>query len=74
MVQWLRLCLPMQGMWVRSHVRELRSTCLLAKIKTNKTENESNIVTNSIKTEKVVWSKKKKLKKKRNNVSKNLLS
>ena len=72
MVQWLRLCLSMQGIWVRSLVRELRSTCLLAKIKTNKTENESNIVTNSIKTNKVVQSKKNF--KKRKNVSKNLLS
>ena len=25
MVQWLRRCLPMQGAWVRSLVRELRS-------------------------------------------------
>ena len=58
MVQWLRLCLSMKGIWVRFLVRELRSTCLLAKIKTNKTENESNIVTNSIKTKKVVQSKK----------------
>lgn len=64
----------MQGMWVRSPVRELRSTCLLAKIKTNKTGNESNTVANSIKTKKVVQSKKKKNFKKRNNVSKNLLS
>ena len=24
-VQWLRLCLPMQGVWVRSLVMELRS-------------------------------------------------
>ena len=24
-VQWLRICLPMQEMWVRSLVRELRS-------------------------------------------------
>ena len=72
MVQWLRLCLSMQGIWVRSLVRELRSTCLLSKIKTNKTENESNIVTNSIKTKKVVQSKKNF--KKRKNVSKNLLS
>ena len=23
-VQWLRLCLPMQGVWVQSLVRELR--------------------------------------------------
>ena len=23
-VQWLRICLPMQGMWVQSLVRELR--------------------------------------------------
>ena len=28
MVQWLRLCLPMQGAWVRSLVRELRSHIL----------------------------------------------
>ena len=24
-VRWLRLCLPMQGVWVRTLVRELRS-------------------------------------------------
>ena len=27
-VQWLRICLVMQGMWVRSLVRELRSHVL----------------------------------------------
>ena len=32
-VQWLRLCFPMQGVWVQSLVRELRSICLM-----NKTE------------------------------------
>ena len=26
-VQWLRICLPMQGTWVQSLVQELRSTC-----------------------------------------------
>ena len=30
-VQWVRFCLPMQGMQVRSLIGELRSTCLLAK-------------------------------------------
>ena len=24
-IQWLKICLPMQGTWVRSLVRELRS-------------------------------------------------
>ena len=32
-VQWLRLCFPMQGVWVQSLVRELRSTCLVTKKK-----------------------------------------
>ena len=26
--QWLRICLPMQGTWIQSHVRELRSHML----------------------------------------------
>ena len=42
--QWLRLCFPMQGIWVQSLVGELR--CLEAK----KPKYKTDIVTNSIKT------------------------
>ena len=48
MVQWLRLCLPMQGALVRSLVRELRSQ--VPHGQKPKMENGSNIVTNSTKT------------------------
>ena len=51
-VHWLRLHLPMQRVWVPSLVWELRSHMLCSK--NNKTENRSNIVTNSIKTFKMV--------------------
>ena len=37
-IQWLRLHLPMQGVQFRSLVRELISTCLVAKIVKHKTE------------------------------------
>ena len=37
-VQWLRLLLPIQEVWVQSLVRELRSTCLAAKRPQRKTE------------------------------------
>ena len=47
-VHWLRLHLPMQRVWVPSLVWELRSHMLCSK--KNKTENRSNIVTNSLKT------------------------
>ena len=47
-VQWFRLCLPMQGVRVQSLVRGLRSHMLAAK--TQNIKNRSNIVTNSIKT------------------------
>ena len=36
MVQWLRLYLPMQGLWVQSPVGELRSHMLWTKIKKKK--------------------------------------
>ena len=26
-VQWLRICIPMQGTWVQCLIRELRSQC-----------------------------------------------
>ena len=42
MVQWLRLCLPMQGAWVRSLVRELRSHMLHRRDK-EKTEEENPV-------------------------------
>ena len=56
MVQWLRLCLPVEGVWVGSLVRELRSYMPFGqKIKA---KNRSNIVTNSIKTLKMIHIKK----------------
>ena len=61
-VQWLRLYLPVQELQIRSLVRELRSHMVVAK---NPNINRSNIVTNSIKTLKMVphqKSLKKKLK------------
>ena len=54
--QWLKLCLPIQGVRVQSLVRELRSTTPLSQ--RNKTE--SDIVTNSIKNLKMVHIKNKK--------------
>ena len=55
-VQWLRPCLPMQGLWVQSLVRELRSH--MPCMPKAKTYNRSNIVTNSIQTLKMVLIKK----------------
>ena len=40
-VQWLRLCLPMQRVWVRSLVRELRSHVLDGQ--KTETSNRSNV-------------------------------
>ena len=51
-VQWLRFCLPMEGVQVQSMVRELRVTCRMADIQN--INNRNNIVTNSIKTLKMV--------------------
>ena len=42
-VHWLRLCLPMQGPWVQSLVRELR--CLLDKKKKTKKKNRKAVPT-----------------------------
>ena len=55
-VQWLRLCLPMQGVRVRSLIGELRSH--------RPRVQRSNIVTYSIETSKMVHIKKKIIKKK----------
>ena len=52
MVQWLRLCLPMQGVRVQPLVGELRSH--IPYDPKTKMQNRSNIVTNSIKTLKMV--------------------
>ena len=60
MVQWLRPHLPMQELWVRSLVREPRAH---KRPKETKTLNRSNILTNSIKTLKMVLIKKKIFKK-----------
>ena len=63
-VQWLKLCLPMQRVWVWSLVRELRShTCLT--LKNQNVNNRSSTVTNSIKTFKMVCIKKNLERKKR---------
>jgi len=51
-VQWLRLHLPMLGVRVRSLIGELRSH--IPHGQETKTLNRSNIVTNSIKTLKMV--------------------
>ena len=51
MVQWLELCLPIQGVWVQSLVGKLRFHSLMVK---KPKQNRNNIVTNSIKTLKVV--------------------
>ena len=60
-VQWLRLHLPVQGVWVWSLIRELSSH--LPRGQKTKTWNRGYIVTNSIKTLKMVHIKKKSLKK-----------
>ena len=62
MVQWLRLHLPMRGVWVRSLVRELRSHIPCGQ--KNQKHKTSNTVTNSIKILKMVHVKKKKILKK----------
>ena len=62
-VHWLRLCFPVQGVRVWSLVEELRS--YMPQDQKAKRRNRSNIVTNSIKTLKMAYIKKKK-KKKRN--------
>ena len=60
-VLWLRFCLSVQGVRVRSLVRELDPTCLVAK----KPKNVEHIstVADSIKTLKTVYIKKKSFKK-----------
>ena len=55
-VQWLRLHLPVQGVQVQSLVGELRSH--MPQGQKTKTSNRSNIVTNPIKTLKMVHVKK----------------
>ena len=55
-VQWLRLHLPVQGVQVQSLVGELRSH--MPQGQKTKTSNRSNIVTNPIKTLKMVHDKK----------------
>ena len=51
-VQWLRLCLPAQEVWVQSLARELRSH--MPHSQKTETENINDIVTNSIKTLEIV--------------------
>ena len=58
LVQWLRLHLPMQGVQVQSLARELGSHMPCGR--KTKTWNRNNILTNSIKTLKMVHIKKKK--------------
>ena len=54
--QWLRVCLPIEGVPVPSLVGELRSHMSPGqkKKKKKKTQNRSNLVTNSVKTSKLV--------------------
>ena len=61
-VHWLRLCLSVQGVRVRSLVRELDPTCLVAKKPKN--VEQISTVADSIKTLKTVYIKKKIFKKK----------
>ena len=56
-VQWLRLCFPKQQVGVWSLIRELRSYKPHSQ-NTKKTQNRSNIITNSIKILKVLHNKK----------------
>ena len=58
-VHWLSLCIPMQGVWVRSLVGELRIPHAPPK---KPKQNRSNNVTDSIKTLKMVHIKKTKTK------------
>ena len=51
-VQWLRLCLPIQGVWVRSLVRRLGPPH--APCPPPKKHKRSNVVTNSMKNLKMV--------------------
>ena len=46
-VQWLRLRLPKQGVWVQSLIRELRSHTLLGQ----ETKTQNNIIKNAVKTD-----------------------
>ena len=66
-VQWLRLRLPEQEVWVQSLARELRSP--MPHSQKTETENINDIVTNSIKTLKMAHIKKKKRVLKKNNHS-----
>ena len=59
----VRTLLPVQGVWVPSLVEELTSHMPLGQKTKTKTQNRSNIVTNSIKTLTMVHIKKKNLKK-----------
>ena len=60
-VHWLRLCLSMQRVQVRSQVRELDPTCLVAKKPRN--VEQISTVADSIKTLKTVYIKKTSFKK-----------
>lgn len=50
-VQWLSLCLPLQGLQVQSPLGELSCTCLIAKKKKKQhINNRISILTNSVKS------------------------
>ena len=50
-VQWLILCLPMQGLWVRSQIRRAKIPhASWPKKSTHKTETILHLITNSVKT------------------------
>lgn len=65
--QWLRLCLPIEGVSVLSVVGELGS--YMSPGQKTETQNRSNLVTNSVKTSKLVHIKLS-LKKKKARVDK----
>ena len=61
--QWLRLCLPLQGLWVQSLFGQQRSH--VPRGQKSKTWNRNNTLTDSIKTLKIVHIKNKKNRKKK---------
>ena len=69
MVQWLRLCLPMQGVWACSLVGELKSYMLHSKKQPTKQNIKQKQYYNKFNKDKVLQFKKKSLKKAAENTS-----
>ena len=69
LVQCLRLCLPMQGVWVQCLIGKLRSPHMAWGQET-KTENRNNIIANSVKTYKMIHIKRTSKNNKKKSVSK----